>query len=228
MNSFKKTGLFFILAATMIISVSCGKPSDWLVEVHGEVITRSGLDELYYAFHRQFFQQMLGMVTVSKDEIDKFAADPEMVKGVPTLHKQVFMENMINNRLMYTKAKDDGFANRRDVKLLLKYQEVQAVATQYFMDKYRDDFVVTDQEIEKVYNEHRAELAKFPVDEAVKRIKANIVRGKMQRKAMMVYSRLREGSGIKWNEGADKFLMPKFESPVGAESQPAANKAPAK
>ena len=94
MSTLRSLGKFALVLSVLTASaltMSCNKfgSGDWLVKIDGDSISKSEFNEIYYAHHKQFFQQMFGMLNVTNEDVDKFAADPATIRRIPTLNKQI-------------------------------------------------------------------------------------------------------------------------------------------
>ncbi len=63
---------------------------------------------------------MKSIYNLPKEEIDKLAQDPAQLERNPLLNKNNFLEQMIQQRLVYKKAIDDGILKMRS-SILFRY-----------------------------------------------------------------------------------------------------------
>lgn len=211
---------FLLISSCALISIACGKGSnEWLVRINGDEITKTEFDQLYYAHHKQFFQQVLGLMNISNQDVDKFASDPGTVRRLPTLNKQIFLQEIVNQRLLFNKAVSEGYDDKEELRALLKVAKETAVVQFYIREKFKDDIAVTDSEVETFYNENRAKFKAEPIDTAEKKIRQFLSTEKLRKKMAMFVGNLRETSRIERNESAESHLHPRM--PEAQPEQPA-------
>lgn len=208
LRSLRKFVLVLSVIAASSLTLSCNKfgSGDWLVKIDGNSISKSDFNDIYYAHHKQFFQQMFGMLNVSNADIDKFAADPATMRRIPTLNKQIFLQEIINQKLIYEKADDEGYLGKSELQTLINISRETAVVQYYVREKFDKDIAVSDQEVEAFYNENRARFKAQPVEAAEKSIRQYLSANKLRRKMAKFVSELREASQIDRSPKADEIL----------------------
>ncbi|HON77206.1 MAG TPA: hypothetical protein PK544_01830 [Spirochaetota bacterium] len=234
MSTLRSLGKFALVLSVLTASaltMSCNKfgSGDWLVKIDGDSISKSEFNEIYYAHHKQFFQQMFGMLNVTNEDVDKFAADPATIRRIPTLNKQIFLQEIVNQKLIYEKADNEGFLGKSELQTLVNISRETAVVQYYVRTKFDKDIAVSDQEVEAFYNENRARFKAQPVEAAEKSIRQYLSANKLRRKMAKFVSELRESAQIERSDKADDFLSqgpgqstePTEEIQGGAGSAPA-------
>jgi hypothetical protein len=211
MNTLRSLGKLFLVLTVFsaaVLAMSCNKfgSGDWLVKIDGDAISKSEFNEIYYAHHKQFFQQMFGLLNVSNEDVDKFAADPATIRRIPTLNKQIFLQEIVNQKLIYAKADDEGFLGKSELQTLVNISQETAVVQYYVRTKFDKDIAVTDQEVEAFYNENRARFKAQPVEAAEKSIRQYLSANKLRMKMAKFVSELRESAQIDRSPKVDEFL----------------------
>ncbi len=219
MKAFKLVS--FLMIMVFIFSASCGKSSqgEWLIKMDGEPIGIDELNSIYYAHHKQFFQQFLNIFNMSNDEIDKYAADPEMQRKIPTLNKQIFLNEIINQRIIYKKAVESGISNNKELKALLKIAEETATVQFFVREQFKNDINVSDKEVEEFYTQNRARFKMEPIDVAEKKIRQFLSAQKLSKKMMKYVETVREETKIERNKSIDSMLETKVQAPLPVRSE---------
>ncbi len=185
-------------ASSILISCKNTFSGEWVAKIDGETITLDELNTLYYAQHQH-------LLNISKEEIDKYAKDPDLIKRVPTLNKKFFLEELIKQRLIYNKAVEDGLLDQKEVKAVIQIAREGAVVQTYVKEKFKDDIKISSEEIEAFYLQERNKRYRgVPIDQAEKHIKQFLLSRKMQRKLMTLVESLRDESVIEKNEAVLK------------------------
>jgi len=203
----------------ILLAPGCGK-GEWIMKIDGSALSISELDELYYAHHKQILQQL--KFDVTNEDIDKFAADIMTVKRLPTLNKEIFLNEVINQRLIYDKAVEAGVLKNAEVKAMMKIAQDTAVVQYYIREKFKNDLAVTDQEVEAFYNENRANFKMEPIDQAEKKIRQYLGSQKLLKKMKKFVDDLKDVARIEKNPNYEKMLQPKSGNAIQAgDLQPA-------
>jgi hypothetical protein len=202
--------LAFVISA-ILFSPGCGK-GEWIMKIDGTSLSIKELDELYYAHHKQILQQL--KFDVTNEDVDKFAADFMTVKRLPTLNKEIFLNEVINQRLIYDKAVEAGMDSLPEVKAMIKIAQDTAVVQYYIREKFKNDLVVSDQEVEAFYNENRANFKMEPIDQAEKKIRQYLGSQKLLKKMKKFVDDLKDVARIEKNPNYEKMLQPKSGSAV--------------
>ncbi len=183
-----------LLSSMLLLITACGNgfSGEWVAKINGETITDEELDNYYYAQHKS-------MMNLSKEEIDKLAANPSATAQNPLLNKQEFLEQMIRQQLVYQEAVDAGALKDDEVKALIDMTKQSVVMGWYVKDKFKDDIEISQDEIEQVYARQRSRFQGVPIEQAEMYIKQNIYQQKMQMKLREMVENLREESKIEKN-----------------------------
>ena len=192
--------LLCCIIGTFSLLISCKDTfsGEWVAKIDGETITLDELNTLYYAQHQH-------LLNVTKEDIDKYAKDPDLIKRIPTLNKQFFLEELIKQRLIYNKAVKDGLLDNKEVKAVIQIAREGAVVQSYVKEKFKDDIKISDEEIEAFYTQERNKRYRgVPIDQAEKHIKQYLLSRKMQKKLMALVESLRDESVIEKNEAVLK------------------------
>ena len=212
------------IAVVVILSASCSS-GDWIVKIDGEAVSVQELDQLYYAHHKQVLQQM--KFDVTNADVDRFASDPSTVQRLPTLNKEIFLSEIINQRLIYNKAVEAGVLKNPDLKAMMKIAEDTAVVQYYIREKFKNEISVSDQEVESFYNENRANFKLEPIDQAEKKIRQFLSTQRLMKQMKKFVDDLKDIARIEKSPTIEKQL---HQSGAVNPQQPAADNgtAPAK
>lgn len=193
-------------AFVIFAAFACGK-GNWIVKIDGETITIDELNDLYYAHHKNALMQM--KFDITNDEIDKLASDFTFVKKLPTLNKEIFLNEVINQRIMYNKAVQAGILDNAEVKAMIKVANDTAVVQYYIREKFKNEIGVSDQEVEAFYNENRERFKMEPIEQAEKKIRQYLSSQKLLLKMKKMVDELKDVARIERNPEYEKMLQPK-------------------
>ncbi len=201
----KKTATLIVSAfilSMFVLGTSCKKEgSQVAIDIEGDKIT---VDE----FNRYYYLQNRLLTNMSKKEIDKLADDPSL-EGHPTLNKKRFSENLISQRLLLKKAKEDDKINKDELEAVLEIGKLQAAANYYIMEKFKNEIKVTDAEVEQFYKENPQIFKGVPInDEVISKIKQQIFMQKMQVQSNQMILDIMGETKIK-KEGLRKYILNK-------------------
>ncbi len=189
-----------LISLTLLSSCKKQYSGEWVAKIEGESITLDELNTMYYAQHKH-------LLNISREEIDKFSKDPELVKRMPTLNKQFYLDELIKQKLIYNKAVKDGILDKEEMQAVIQIAKEGAIVQAYIKEKFRDDIKVTDEEVEMIYAKERNKRYKgVPIDQAERHIKQYLMSRKMQTKLIELVENLREQSRIEKNEDVLKEL----------------------
>ncbi|MGQ9842082.1 MAG: SurA N-terminal domain-containing protein [Spirochaetota bacterium] len=219
-----KTKIFYSLIAVIIcaLTISCGNKygGKWVAKIDNDEITDNELNAYYYA-------QMKSIYNLTKEEIDKLAQDPAQLERNPLLNKNNFLEQMIQQRLVYKKALDDSILKNKELNTLLDISKEGLVVQYYIREKFKNDITIAPEEVETIYNQQRARFKGLPVDQAEMYIKQQLFQQKLNMKIKELVDRLRDEKKIEKNtELLHKELntqtpIPQQQAPKQAPQQPA-------
>lgn len=154
-----------MIAMLVITQLSCKK--DWAAKIDNDTIS---MDE----FNKYYYLQSKMMTNIeSKEEIDKLAENPAYANH-PLLSKAGFLEHLIAQKVLYKKAMDDKSIDRDELNTLIELMKLQTVAQYYIGKKLKDKITVSDEEVNKAYNENKKKFAGRTADEATAYIKQQI------------------------------------------------------
>ncbi|MDH7555228.1 MAG: SurA N-terminal domain-containing protein [Spirochaetota bacterium] len=191
-----KTKIFYSVIAVMIfaLAISCGNKygGKWIAKIDSDEITDNELNAYYYA-------QMKSIYNLPKEEIDKLAQDPAQLERNPLLNKNNFLEQMIQQRLVYKKAIDDGILKNEELNTLLDISKEGLVVQYYIREKFKNDITIAPQEVEQIYNQQRARFKGVPVDQAEMYIKQQLFQQKLNMKIKELVDTLRDEKKIEKN-----------------------------
>lgn len=219
-----KRKIFYSLIAVIIcaLAISCGNKygGKWIAKIDNDEITENELNAYYYA-------QMKSIYNLSKEEIDKLAQDPAQLERNPLLNKNNFLEQMIQQRLVYKKALDDSILKNEELNTLLDISKEGLVVQYYIREKFKNDITIAPEEVEMIYNQQRARFKGVPVDQAEMYIKQQLFQQKLNMKIKELVDRLRDEKKIEKNmellrkELNTQTQIPQQQAPQQAPQQPA-------
>ncbi len=175
----KKISFLFIAVLTASVFGCSQFSGEWAAKVDGEKITLDEFNSLYYTQNKIMFNLQ------TNDQVDKMAEQAGMMNPQvqQMLNKNSFLDQMIAQKLIYTKALNDDSIDQKELKTLVEFTKMQTVASYYLGQKLKDQVTVNEQEIEKFYNENRQYFRGVPLNnEVVERIRQQIL---MQKSKML-------------------------------------------
>ncbi|HPP48981.1 MAG TPA: hypothetical protein PLO73_03335, partial [Spirochaetota bacterium] len=110
-----------------------------------------------------------------------------------------FLEQMIQQRLVYKKAIDDGILKNEELNTLLDISKEGLVVQYYIREKFKNDITIAPQEVEQIYNQQRARFKGVPVDQAEMYIKQQLFQQKLNMKIKELVDTLRDEKKIEKN-----------------------------
>jgi len=203
--------VFLPFFSFMTCNMSSG---DWAAKIDDEVIT---IDE----FYRYYYTQNKMLLNMDKKEIDKMAMDPSMVNH-PTINRSKFLDFLISRKLLFQKAMTDDTINKDELTTVVELFKLNGVATYYLSEKLKDEINVTDDEIDRFYNENRRLFKGVPIDDTIiNKIKQQIFMQKFEQKSNEFLMNLIAESKVN-KEGFKKYLRDKIskESSESSSLQP--------
>ena len=170
MKLVKSVIIALIVMTAAIISCDNAGSKNWAVKIDNDVISIDEFNRFYYT------QNKILLNVESNEEIDKLAAEPNIN---PQLRQYIlkanFLDHLIAQKLLYNRAVNDSSINQDELKTIVEIAKMQAVSTYYLGIKLKDKISVTDQEVEKFYNENRRLFKGVPMnDTVINRIKQQI------------------------------------------------------
>jgi hypothetical protein len=177
---------------------SCSGGSNWVAKIDGDSLSLDEFNGLYYAQHRSVYH-------LPDAKIDELAADPEQVARNPFLDKQEFLEQVIRQRLVAKKAKDEGFRKQKDLEALIDTTTDSLVSTYYISEKYKKDIEPTQKEVDdklvELNNNPRLDpqIKMLPIEKKELLVKQQLMQQKFQAKAREVVENLRDEGKVQKN-----------------------------
>lgn len=202
----KKTLFLMIMSSllTAAVATACNSgKGETLVEIDDTKIGAKDFENYYYA-------QNQIMLNVDRDQVKELAADPSM-KNHPTLNKSKFMDNLVATKLLVAKAENDPDINQEELNTISELSRLQAVANYYRFAKLKDEITVTDEEIERFYEENRQHFRGVAItDEVMERIRQQIFMQKFERASSEFVMSLMAESKVN-REGFREYLKKQAE-----------------
>lgn len=206
--------VFAVVTAALVISFTgCKKYSGpWVAKIENQTITLDELNTIYYA-------QQKSLYNLPKEKIDELAADPAHVAKNPTLDKEVFLEQLIQQRLVYRKAKDEGLLKQKELNALMDMAKEAVVVGYYVREKFKNQIEPTDTEVSEIYQKQRARFQGVPIDQAEMFIKQQVSQQKLQMKIRNLVEGLKEVKKIEKKTELLAKPVKKAEKPEEKESK---------
>ncbi|HYA13220.1 MAG TPA: SurA N-terminal domain-containing protein [Syntrophales bacterium] len=168
MNKFKCVFVIVLVVATAFALNSCSKESsNWAAKIGNDYIT---FDELDSQMKLQAKMSML-----SKEETDNLLKDIK--------RKKAMLEQLIQVKAVYKKAMEDKSLNKEELNQIVELSKMQAITNFYVMEKLKNEIVVSDKEVEEIYNRSPNIPKGMPRDQAFARIKAELFMQKLSQKS---------------------------------------------
>lgn len=201
-----------LLSLSALMTISCQNASgDWAAKIDGKTIS---IDE----FNRYYYTQNKMMANVnSKEEVDKLASDPSYANH-PFLNKSNFLDHLIAQKLIYSKAMSDKSIDKDELTTILEITKIQT-ASQYFLgQKLKDKVKVTDEEVAQYYNQNRRQFTGRTANEATAYIRQQILSYKSRQEANQYVMELVAESEVK-KEGLREYLAKQKKTETPAEEK---------
>ncbi len=171
-----------IITTIMIVAVlgttfACEKRSGkWAAKIDGDTISIDELNSFYYAQNKA-----LTNLETNK-EIDEIAESPEYAQN-PYLNKNLFLDHLISQKLLYKKAMSDPKIDKKEIRTLAEIAKMQTVAQYYLAKKLKDRVKITDEEVNGFYAKNKRRFAGRTADQATNIIKQQIMAYKSRQEA---------------------------------------------
>lgn len=201
-----------LLTLSVLITISCNNTSgEWAAKIDGKTIS---IEE----FNRYYYTQNKMMANVnSREEVDRLANDPSYANH-PFLNKANFLDHLIAQKLIYSKAMNDKSIDKEELNTILEITKIQT-ASQYFLgQKLKDKIKVTDEEVAQYYNQNRRQFAGRTANEATAYIRQQILSYKSRQEANQYVMELVAESEVK-KEGLREYLSKQKKTDTPAEEK---------
>lgn len=203
MNKFKFAFVVILIFVTVFPLNSCKRePSNWAAKIGDDYITFNELDSQIK------FQAKMTMM--SKEETDKLLTDPKIKKNM--------LEQLIQVKAVYKKAMEDKSLNKEELNQIIELAKLQAVTNYYVLEKLKNEVVVTDKEVEEIYNKNPNIPKGMPRDQAFSRIKAELFMQKFRPKSGEYVMNLVSESNVS-REGFRKYTADNEKKEKEAENK---------
>ena len=172
----------------------------WVAKVNGEKITLTQFNNQYYALNRRNFD-------MTNEDINKLSNDSNEVAQNPSLNKSDFLNQMVDQLVVYQVAKDAGYTKKPELLILDDYQLQTLVSKYYIISALKDKIRATDQEVADAYAKNKAQFGGAPLQMVEQRIRTYISDQKLQVEQNKKLQELRENAQIDRNEDIINKLM---------------------
>ncbi|MBP9041969.1 MAG: hypothetical protein KBG49_00620 [Spirochaetes bacterium] len=209
----KKRDLAVLVALIFaFFSISCNKfTGETAATIDGKKITIEEVNKFYY------IQNKLLTNIDSNEEIDKLAENPAYANH-PFLNKANFLDHFIAQKVLYEKAMEDKEINKDELKALLEMVKMQTAAQYYLSKKLKNKISVSDDEVNKIYNENRARFAGRTADESENYIKQQLFAQKSRVEADKLVREILAEHSIK-KDGFKEYLEKNKKSAPSEENK---------
>lgn len=147
----------------------------WVAKVNGDEINVQFFEDIYY-------NQLTQIYYTTKEEIDKIAKDPMSVKRNPLLDKKEFLDQLIRQKLVYAKAKEEGLLDNVDLKAMIQMQKEVFIIGHYIREKYKKELEPSEELINETYKKYKANYKGVPKDKAIIDVKSKITTANFNKK----------------------------------------------
>ncbi|HQO39730.1 MAG TPA: hypothetical protein PK986_04600 [Spirochaetota bacterium] len=181
-----------LFVSAIMFFISCDNPfsRDWAAKIGSETITMKELNRFYYT------QNKLSLEKESNEEIDKLALDPMFVQMHPTLNKQLFLDSIINGKVVYNAAMEDSSIDRDEMNAFIELQKYQIVTQYYLYKKLKSKIVVTEDEVNEYYTKYKSKLSKYTANEAIELCRKDLQNRKLMYESNRYVDELKQKSGV--------------------------------
>lgn len=136
----RKTGLFLSAAAVLVIALcmavnGCGKSADG----QKDVLARVGNTKITVA-----------------DLDERIANMPPQYQNVIKKRKKDFLQEVINDNLLYEEALKEGFQKDKEALKVIEEAKKKIIVARFLKSKVEDAIKITDEEIQEFYNANKA------------------------------------------------------------------------
>jgi hypothetical protein len=190
-----------VLAAGAIFGYTFLFGPKWVAKINGEKITLKEFNDLFYAQNRAKYN-------VSNEEIDKLSADPVKTSQDPALNKGEFLNQVIDNTIVYQEAVKAGYPKNPEVKILAEYQHYTIAASLYAQSLYNGTAKPTDEEISKIYEAYKSKLNNAKLEDVKDDIISDITRQKAMAEQSKRFKELRDAATIDRGDIINKLSDP--------------------
>lgn len=211
---------FFAILAIAVVVQACNPTQqkdckEWVAKIDDEVICKAEVERQYDLF----LENVAKMQRVDKQKLLARINDDSEVKKNPMLmqfRKQNFVDNYIDEYIVYKEAKKQGYHKKDDVQTMLQRQRRNIISQAYLEENIDTQNPVTDQEVEEYYKEYRKKnprIARLPIQKAMKQIRYQLAKRKKQMQLKKMMQEIRDKYKITQNKEASLEQEREQESP---------------
>jgi len=201
-----------LLTLSVLMATSCSNTTgDWAAKIDGKTIS---IEE----FNRYYYTQNKMMANVNSwEDVDSLANDPSYANH-PFLNKSNFLDHLIAQKLIYNKAMNDKTIDKEELDTILDITKIQTAAQYFLSQKLKDKIQVTDEEVERFYNQNRRQFAGRTSNEATAYIRQQILAHKSRQEANKYVMELVAESEVK-KDGLREYLAKQKKTDTPAEEK---------
>jgi hypothetical protein len=182
-----------IAVAAFVIFAACGK-SPTVLDINGEKITLKKFNNYYYSHLKNQYN------VNTNSEIDKLATDQDQVRRNPLLDKNVFLDELVKQKLVFMKAKEEKVTSKKEAKALMQMQEENIVVAAFAKDKFKDKIVISDKEIADAYEAGKASFNGAPLSQVEPYIRQQLQQEKFTKEATTLVEDLKGQTPVERNK----------------------------
>lgn len=157
-------------------------------------MTVEDFNNFYYAQHKPLY-------SLNRDEINKIAQTEMAQRQNPLLNRKVFLEQFIQQKVLYDEAMNGEFNLKDDQSLeyFIKIQETIIKIGYYIKKKYSEELEPTNAEFDSVYQQYKDRFEGVPANQVEAYLKPRILQQKLQQKGAELIENAKEKSVIEYN-----------------------------
>jgi hypothetical protein len=198
---------FFAILAIAVVVQACNPSQqkdckEWVAKIDDDVICKAEVEKQYDLF----LDNVAKMQRMDKkDLLSRINNDSEVKKNPMLLQfrKQNFVDNYIDEYIVYKEAKKQGYHKKDDVQTMLKRQRRNIISQAYLQDNMDNEKPVTDKQVEEYYKEYRKKdprIARLPIQKAMKQIRYMLTKRKQQMQLKKMMQEIRDKYKINQNK----------------------------
>lgn len=188
----RKIIFIIITLLTGLLFSYCGKKKVWVAKIDGKKITLDDFNVRFEYYLKSKYMQNPEMIPQARADMEE---------------RKACLKDMINEALVLEEAKKLKIDKREEVKNLIKLYTQQIILNAYIEEFIGDSIKVSEEEINKYYNENRAQFKNVDPEFAKKRIEYQLTLLKYDKKISEILEKLRGQYKIEENENAIRPII---------------------
>lgn len=229
----KRLFVSFCAIFSLILLAACGDGTPVIYSIDGNKVTTASFETAYdTALDTLSRTQNVEKKTLIKYLTEREEQVPQVFLPIrQEFKKKKFFENYRQMLVIKAAADKSGFSKRKDIKEILKFQEMQLISNMYIAEQVESRIKITETELEDACTELRKKYKQaeaLTLEQCYETVRGPLKGRKSQEILPEVMDRIKESVTIKNNEKFDdeKYKNQDFEFPgVKKEEAPAATPA---